>query len=223
MTTTGDDGHDDFACYYDPTCGVLAAEVDFLVAKAAMIHSKFEQRICKKLRASGIENFATAKNCVFEILENPGSFSTRLSEESVYEAMNAHSTPVEMSMIGLAGEPSAEAVAFLESTILEAHNVAFAKLGYTLAAFEADSLYETTEGDLILGVATPVLTGEDTADPSHAFVAHDKFETAVCYKLKNSGLAFFAGVRDCTFNFVYNPVKQAQTHKEAAIAAGASA
>eukprot|EP00977_Amphora_coffeiformis_P015227 scaffold4457_cov169-Amphora_coffeaeformis.AAC.4 len=219
-----DDGHDDFVCYLNPACRGLASEVDFLVAKGAMIHFNFEKRICKKLRASGIKNFAQAEGCAFEILENPGSFSTRLSEETVYEAMNGHPAEIELSMFGLNGTPSDEAVEFLESAIVEAHNSAFAKLGYTLSAFEAHSLYETTQDDsLILGVATPVLDGEDSAQASQIFVAHGKFESAICNKLNKSGLPVFASVKDCSFSFVYNPVKEAQLHKEAAIAAGALA
>uniref|UniRef100_A0A7S3PD23 Uncharacterized protein n=1 Tax=Amphora coffeiformis TaxID=265554 RepID=A0A7S3PD23_9STRA len=67
---------------------------------------------------------------------------------------------------------------------------------------------------LVIGTATPNLKGEGIPEPAVAAYVHQGFEATVCKKLKNSGFAVFADVRDCSFNFVYNPVKEAAMAKE---------
>ena len=218
----GDDPHDDFACYYDPTCGVLDSEVDFSTGKTANLHNNFENRLCKKLRASGIANFALAKDCSVDLLENPGSFSLRFSETVVYEAQNTYPTPVEVSMVGLEKEPTAEEIKAFESAIVGAHNEAFGSVGYALTKFDAVSFMSLEGSVLVDGVAVPVVhKGEHNPEPSVAASIHKAFEIAFCDKLNNSGLAVFADIRDCSFNFVYNPVKEMSTKKGASATASA--
>jgi len=188
-----------------------------MFATSANIHRGFEKRMCKKLRASGVENFSRSRHCSFNILENPGSFSGRLSEKVVYEALDGRATGVEVSVLGLKNEPSEDEVKYMESAVYEAHNDAFLNIGYALTDFDAVSLlpYDTMDGAyLIFGTATPVLKGENSPDPTVAVNIHQAFETNVCKKFKSSGIDVFARVHDCSFNFVYNPVKEATITKE---------
>eukprot|EP00977_Amphora_coffeiformis_P019281 scaffold7112_cov155-Amphora_coffeaeformis.AAC.4 len=213
-----DDGHDDFVCYLNPACRGLASEVDFFTARSASIHSKFESRICKELRRSGIENFAQASECSFNIVENPGSFSTRLTEKVVYEAQNGHTTDVALSLAGLDKDLSTDEIKALESVVLVAHNEAFAEFGYALTEIDTTSFMfpDNMEGTVFIsGAAVPLLQGIYPADRSDVAFAHADFEVAYCDKLKHSDLAVFAGVHDCKFEFVYNPVKELSAKKAA--------
>eukprot|EP00977_Amphora_coffeiformis_P012907 scaffold3285_cov140-Amphora_coffeaeformis.AAC.3 len=215
-----DDGHDDFVCYLNPACRGLGAEVDFLTAKTAKVHMTFENRMCKKLRSSGIAVFAQAKDCSFDILENPGSFSTRLSEKVVYDAQDARPTDVELSMVGVNKDLAADEVKFMESTVRDTHNDLLGKFGYGLTKFDAVSFVSVEGSFLVSGTVVPVVhKGEHNPEPSVAASMHQAFETAFCDKLKNSGMPVFAGVHDCAFNFVYNPVKEMTTKKGASVAA----
>ena len=182
----------------------------------------FEKRMCKKLRASGLAIFAQAKDCSFDILENPGSFSTRLSEKIVYDAQDARPTDVELSMVGVDKDLSADEVKFMESTIRDTHNNAFGKVGYALTKFDAVSFVSVEGSLLVSGTAVPVIhKGEHNPEPSVTASMHHAFEIVFCDKLKNSGMSVFASVRDCAFNFVYNPVKEMTTKKGASVVASA--
>eukprot|EP00977_Amphora_coffeiformis_P021904 scaffold10056_cov164-Amphora_coffeaeformis.AAC.1 len=134
----------DRACYADPVCN------GFLVDKKAEAHLNFEARLCQNLRASGINSFAEATDCSFLIVENPGSSSTRLTEEIVYEARDYRPTGVEISMLGLVENPPPDAIHFMESALVETHNEAyFDKFRYALGALEIVSMTPFSYGDVV--------------------------------------------------------------------------
>mgnify|MGYP005863236119 CR=1 FL=1 len=191
-------------CYTNLTCDYT------LMTKKAEAHENFETLLCQNLRASRMSSFAQAKDCSFLIVENPGSSSTRLTEQTVYKARNHHPTGVEISLFGLGENPPADAIKFMETALLEAHNVALAKFRYGLSRFEIVSMVpssydDVTDAFLLFGHAIP--HSERSYDPPEAQIAtlYHEFEATFCNMVHMSGYTAFANVHDCTFRFVYNP------------------
>jgi len=183
----------------------------------------FEMHLCQKLLASGMTSYLKVTDCSFLIVENPGSFSTRLTEETVYESRNHWQTGAEISILGLREDPPEDAVKFVEITLLEAHNVAVAKFRYSISEFEVVSMIPYSNDDavdafLFFGHTTP--HSDSSYDPpaeSEIATIYQEIETTFCNALKESGNAIFANIHDCTFRFVYNPAKEvprAQNNEE---------
>lgn len=99
--------------------------------------------MCKNLRASGVDVFSQVQHCSFIIVEEPGSTTTRVTEENAYEAMNGRVTDVELSMMGLTQDLNKNELKFLEDAVVEAHNDAFAETGYQLKSFSTVSFMDT--------------------------------------------------------------------------------
>lgn len=180
--------------------------------KGSQLHSNFQKLMCKELRSSGVVNFAQVSKCSFDVLENPGSFLTRFSEENAYEAMNGRVADVELSMLGLTQELSQSELGFLEGAVVEAHNDAFEATGYQLKNFATVSFVDTDDAmngaGLFFAQATPIVLDEAPEKTYDLAVIHQAFELSFCSKLKNSGLAAFSSVNQCLFRFVYNPITE---------------
>ena len=198
------------------------SEAQLALVQQRGLHANFEKSVCKMLRTSGNDNFANVKDCSFSVLETPGSFDIRFSEENAYESLNGSSADVEIDMSGLAKEPSMDDLKVLESVVLDAHKAAFYQTNYQLSSINAVSSFAMNGAIVVDARAVPVLseTSNNDADSKTLAAIHQAFEEAVCGKLQNSGRPVFAQVHDCTFRFVFNPVKETNNMK-AAVAATA--
>ena len=146
IASPGDDPEDDWACYRLNICKRSWDDdwyhwtmTDILAIKTGDLHTNFEKKLCTKLRASGVANFANAKDCAFNTFENPGSFNTRATKENAYEAANGKIMEADISLLGLDKELNKEEMKLLESFVFEAHNEAFLSTGYLLNDFEVSS------------------------------------------------------------------------------------
>ena len=111
--------------------------------KVSQLHQTLQKRVCQQLRTSGVANFAHVQHCAVDVLENPGSLTTRLSEQNAYEAMNGLVTDVELSMLGLSQDLTLTDLAFLQDAVVQAHNDAFADTGYQIKNFATVSFMDT--------------------------------------------------------------------------------
>ena len=205
---------DDFECYYNPNCNrleTMTAE-QVLLSKAGKAHFDFEKTMCKKLRKSGVANFAMAKDCSFSFVETPGTVSARVNEEDAYESLNGAETDAEVSLRGLSQDLSLSQIKYLESVLLQAHADAFLETGYELTSLDIANMVAAGDKTWI-GFARATPKADDSnievIAPSLLLHLHEAFEHAACRELQDSGLAVFAAVDECRFRFVYNPVHEA--------------
>ncbi|KAL7561727.1 hypothetical protein ACA910_010941 [Epithemia clementina (nom. ined.)] len=196
------------------------------------LHEKFEQDLCDRLQKSSFSNLAHAKDCSFSFLEHTG-----LNNEGPVETAYGHGeiTEAQLTLVGLANEMTESDNELLNKVVTAAHNEAFANSALSLGLFEtlADvHVGDQHEGwlhtcglccpyddddprcccradDVTVVVARVAAAGPiEQVNYRHAKISHADFQDFVCFKLRNSGSATFEHVHDCTFNFVYNPVRK---------------
>jgi hypothetical protein len=205
--------------------GETVSEADLLSVQVGNAHAKFQKSICKKLQATGIANFAQAKDCSVDILELPGTTDVRASMENAYEAAKGDSMRVEVAMVGIPAELSESDLKILNSAAFEAHNDAFHQTGMKLKDMDASSSLKVDGKTVVFATAHPDIFFDEipSGKTFNLSFYHQSFEYALCSKLENSGSSTFANVGECSFRFVYNPAKEGIAIANAAQAAAAKA
>jgi hypothetical protein len=201
------------------------------------IHKQFEDNFCGLLRVSSSANLVNARDCSLSFLDTPGE-SDLVPSESAYASTNGDATEAQVIIHGTLDDFTEKEFALINPSIESAYNEAYTKAGYTINDFEAKTVIDMPTGcrscsrgkDAMMLNASKMIfariqLGCQDCNPddssidvvlkdSQIALMHQAFERSFCTKLKNSGLANFANIHDCSFRFVYNPVGQAESAQQ---------